>query len=201
MRKVACLVAMALWAIMSTPYAHADEVVDVSVTGFTIEGAKVCGITGINTCIIDFSASFQWDNTTEQLVTPSVTSSSSGDLGTFSFASVTVYPSDYGFNFGDSTGDFLIIAIPFASDGTIQPGTYTNDGFYPTNVELFCAFISPFNPLCQVELFGAQNVEVSTPIYVTSEGGGGSGAVPEPSSVALLAAGLMGLVAFAKFKA
>jgi PEP-CTERM motif len=83
MRKSSWIVLVLLLSgAIAAPRAHADDIVQVTISDLTFNGNNDCGPPVGTRCTQTLSAAFQWDNTTDAYVGGSLTFGTSGLLGT-----------------------------------------------------------------------------------------------------------------------
>jgi hypothetical protein len=199
-----------LFAAIGVPNAHADDIVQVTISNLTFNGNDTCGLSGTALCTQTLSASFQWDNSTNTYVAGSDSFTAVGNLGTdFSLPAndPTFGPSfqgvfwdvvnlagntTLGVNLGELTGPFTPPLQPLVT------GVYTPDnvfGLFPSAVGTYEGYVScgPTGT-CIPEGFGPATtfntggtVSVATVATV---------ATPEPgtSSLTLIGLGSLGLI-------
>ena len=160
MRKALWVIVL-LFAAISVPSAHANAIVQVTIS-LTFNGNNTCG-SGTSLCTQTLSASFQWDNTTNTYVAGSNSFTTSGDLGTsFSlpagvpkyepsfqgvlWAITTPLPAQYatlGVNLGELRGPFTPPLQPLVT-GVYKPDNVT--GLFPSGVGTYEAYVSCTGP-------------------------------------------------------
>jgi hypothetical protein len=198
-----------LFATVGARSAHADTIVQVTISNLTFNGNNTCG-SGTALCTQTLSASFQWDNTTNTYVAGSNSFTTSGGLGTsFSLpASLPKFEGSFqgvewnvvnlagnatlGVNLGELTGPFTPPLQPLIT------GVYTPDnvfGLFPSAVGTYEAYVScgPSSP-CISEGFGpAATFNTGGTVSVTAV------ATPESGTASLMLIGI-GLVLVAMRK-
>jgi len=193
-RGALVLSAAAVLCFVSLP-ANADDIVSVVVPTVTFTGNSVCGANQTSVCTESFSASFEWDNSTETLVPGSAQIAASGPLGTLSYLNSFFTPPQpldptelFLVNWTNSTGSGVSADVTTTPSGLV-PGVYPfgapfQPGFFAAG--LGCSY---FDSACVSEfLNGSASEYASAPMVVT--------AVPEPASLILLLFALPAFFAF-----
>jgi hypothetical protein len=206
MRKALWVIAV-LCAAISVPSAHADSIVQVTISNLTFNGNNTCGASGTALCTQTLSASFQWDNSTNTYVAGSSSFTTVGDLGTnFSLpASLPQFGTSFqgvqwdvvnstgnttlGVNLGELTGPFTPPLQPLVT------GVYTPNnvfGLFPSAVGTYEGYVScgPTGT-CIPEGFGpAATFNTSGTVTVTAVT---AVTAPEPGTFSLMLTGLASL--------
>jgi hypothetical protein len=181
MRKSLWIVpVLLLCAAIVAPDARADDIVDINVSNITFPAQSDTE---------NFSASFEYDNTTESVVLPSMTTTATGPLGAFTFLIVDSYNSPVvtDFIWQDATGDQISVFLPF--DPPIPLGTVSAS--YASDTEfLFCQ-----SSTCEEDIFGPSGVNSEFP---STTGPITVSAVSEPGTLGLTLIGFGLLVAMRK---
>jgi hypothetical protein len=180
--------------------ANADSIVAVSVPTVTFTGNSLCGATHTALCVEAFHASFEWDNTTEEVVPGTPEIAVTGPLGGFSFFDSDFTTSGPGGGqlllvaWTDSAGDELTADVDTTSAG-LTPGKYPIVG--PSQPgdggSGFGCNDLPTNN-CVILFFGLGGREIApNPIVVTPVG---NVATPEGSTSSMLFLGALMLVMY-----
>lgn len=155
------------------PNAHADTIVEITISNLTFNGLSVCGPSGTATCTESLSGTLTEDETTG--VVTSKTTVTSGDLGTFTF-STTIEPAlppvtflDYASPFGDQMDDGIDGQPPI-------PGTYAESGL---------ATLECLSATCSNDFGAAYGTTVGAVSGTTTVS-----AVPEPDTGLLMLMGI-----------
>lgn len=190
-RGALVLAAAVMSSLISVPV-HADDILSVAVPTVTFTGESVCGTSGTSVCIESFSASFEWDNTTDSVVPGTAEIDASGPLGSLTFYGPLFANFGSGELIGaiwDNSAGSGLTAVIETGPGGLVPGVYPNVGpFQPgdSGAGLGCFYV---DHACVAEFLSGPTVESSpSPMVVTG--------VPEPDSLSLLFAALPMLLAF-----
>jgi hypothetical protein len=193
-RGALAFVASAILCLVSIP-AHADDIVAVVVPTVTFTGNAVCGANQTSVCAESFSASFEWDNTTETLVPGSAQITATGPLGTLSYLNSFFIPPQpldptelILVNWANSAGSGVAADVVTTPLGLL-PGVYPIVGPFQAGdagAGLGCVYL---DTACVSEFLGGSAGEYApSPMVVT--------AVPEATSLTLLLAVLPAFFAF-----
>lgn len=197
MRKSLWIVSLILLiAAIGAPGAHADDIVQVTISNLTFNGNNACPPpSGTASCTQTLSESYQWDNTTNTSVSGSFSLSTAGGLGTsFSLYSGPRLAGAPFSVFAGVVNPATDIMRVFLGDNTLSPlgtGTYTlipTTSLYPGTPGTFAADIICGSATCEADF-----PTTSTVFVFATAGTVTVSTVPEPSSLALMLAGI-GLV-------
>jgi hypothetical protein len=184
-----------LFAAIGAPGAHADDIVQVTISNLTFNGNNVCGSSGTASCTQTLSESYQWDNTTNTSVSGSFSLSTAGGLGTsFSLYSGPRLAGAPFSVFAGVVNPATDIMRVFLGDNTLSPlgtGTYTlipTTSFYPGTPGTFAADIFCGSATCEADF-----PTTSTVFVFATAGTVTVSTVPEPRTPSLILIGI-GLV-------
>ena len=123
MRKSLWIILTVLLVAVGAPFARADDIVNVSVTKATFTGTPECNFH----CTWDFSANFEYDNTTQAILLETMTFHS--EFGDFSFLPDS-------FTWRDLTGSTISGGFP-STGAPFLPGVYSTELFLSTDDNSF----------------------------------------------------------------
>jgi hypothetical protein len=110
--------------------AHADDIVQVTISNLVFSGNDACGPSGVTLCSEVLNASYQWDNSTNSYIAGSLSFNATGVLGSsLPFVNPAFLVTGNGPNpevfvqFGDASNDLFNIVLTETNDA-LTAGTY-----------------------------------------------------------------------------